>query len=1437
MKKDLMVWKNLYGLVRGGDETQKAKATLSSKTTLVRELFANGLRLFRDAGKRVSDVPWFVVVGEPGSGKTSLFAKSGLELRSSVDTEEAAGQPLVGWLGPRAYALDVSGRTFFDRWLKGSGAEWDTVLRCICRGNRHFPLSGIVLTLPADALLTDDAALTRKKASIIGTEFLQLLTSVGMNLPCHVVVTKADMLLGFREMFAPFSGREAAAPFGWQNPSQEGDFREADLSAWFARTETRLREGLMRRMLDPQTARDPAAFAVRGETAGAAYLFPSSLEGIRANLSIYLNRLFGRESWNGRDQLILSGVFLTSAEDTGSKVSPEFTSLAGRPEAGKLLAVGAAETAGGRFVGGLLNDFVFACRVKASFTVRELFRRQLPGYIVAALVTVLGCIWFFSAFFGDGPLHESLERQTANYRALTERIRAGDIDASPLIVAGKDGKALLLRDEALRGNPSCTRIAALCQVQMLAEEEVRAPFGYGASGILWFGFHPNLAQNTRWEIANRVQTSMVFRPAFTALTHRFKSAGPEPFSQLKREAMFDFCRYALHTDAGEGSPIWINDDLRYLMPEVDPDVLHVLATYHEDTGYVRSDYQPERYAESPLVSSLFDNLMTQFGEAWKSLEIYGETVYPRTRSVIRSGDEIRSLMAGSAELAQNAAEGLTNAEASVARWQADLARVSELRRAMDSDASVLQGTAGDGDGLEKAVRTRLDSRVAGWMAADPLKEAVADYRARLETDVREYGELLERMRKFLNGRSTSDYMRELHDTLSKSEKEVGKALDAEEAELRGRMSRLVGSRLLESVPIGTDLERLGLSAGGIRHYEVVGNIADAALTVRLPEEPKDIASFFRTMENLVKEELEAEAKLSRAAGVCTNDQLVAAFAADVAALMRVRSQTIRGQLLAAYARLHPRNGDGVGEMVASLAVGRESFGISLPLADEVFGGISAALSFDPNAAGVAFGIYAEMMALADGRAKDDKESDKQSAPPINLPNRTEIEVAMGEYVDSYIAYWGGFGDRLCVPCADWATFRRLCATLKPYEVNTLLAVVYRRSVAILSSIPKACLDARQAKAAAAAVTALESRLQMLTPHFSDVCIRQVTDWSLLPEDPSAAYRFLRECPAAVLVADYFAVDAAGAKGDVPWWTSFFGGGLNLLKRDARGQGVAKLRNRGASLLRFPFCADPVNPEPVRQDELDDILQLLVSCGFAPVALPVAEPANAAEGEGANAAAPSAEARPKAQEDGANRIVAKVRAPYRADSETAGGDRRAVLDYFAWGERMHVIVDTLRDRENETIWTLSLTPLAKSQELNDRFFPVLPLANYRYRYGELTVGGEERGGRVSFSLATGVQIARGTVDDADINLRLDAYSDPNDEVCVNVSFPGPWAILRLYLAPDSVCDAKTKTYDIPLLVRDRYDLTSVLWVSLKINRTIPKPSEWPTTASWPDIPLK
>ncbi|MDR3173946.1 MAG: hypothetical protein LBU19_06840, partial [Treponema sp.] len=202
MMKDLLTWRHLARLVKGGDEGGKAKQELSDDIVRINDLLKQG---FLHADKNTQNlyaVPWFAVLGEPLSGKSSLLAASELELLSSAEEtnpgeDPKSSLPVRIWTGAKAVLYDISGKVFFDRWLEDSSAEWDYIVRQMCRRRRRKVLDGVIITIPADTLLADDDNLSSKKAILMANELGKLLRRSGMRLPCYVVVTKLDMVSGF----------------------------------------------------------------------------------------------------------------------------------------------------------------------------------------------------------------------------------------------------------------------------------------------------------------------------------------------------------------------------------------------------------------------------------------------------------------------------------------------------------------------------------------------------------------------------------------------------------------------------------------------------------------------------------------------------------------------------------------------------------------------------------------------------------------------------------------------------------------------------------------------------------------------------------------------------------------------------------------------------------------------------------------------------------------------------------------------------------------------------------------------------------------------------------------------------------------------------------------------------------------------------------------
>ena len=77
------------------------------------ELYQSILEKFRAAGKDIYSLPWYVVCGEPGSGKSEAIRHSGIDFPPGLQDELQGSGGTVNmdwWFTNRGIILDTAGR-------------------------------------------------------------------------------------------------------------------------------------------------------------------------------------------------------------------------------------------------------------------------------------------------------------------------------------------------------------------------------------------------------------------------------------------------------------------------------------------------------------------------------------------------------------------------------------------------------------------------------------------------------------------------------------------------------------------------------------------------------------------------------------------------------------------------------------------------------------------------------------------------------------------------------------------------------------------------------------------------------------------------------------------------------------------------------------------------------------------------------------------------------------------------------------------------------------------------------------------------------------------------------------------------------------------------------------------------------------------------------
>ncbi|OJH42021.1 type VI secretion system protein [Cystobacter ferrugineus] len=166
--------------------------------------------------ERRYQVPWLMMVGEPGSGRTSLAAGANLRRPYGSPTRgemEAGGWGV--WLFDQGVVLDMPGMT------EQPTEEWRAVLQRLKRVRGQRPIDGLMLTVPATHLTgpkaLDDVGLERMAQGLF--QGLQALRrELGVRVPVFVVITRSDVIPGFTAFCRSLPPRRRDEMLGWSSP-------------------------------------------------------------------------------------------------------------------------------------------------------------------------------------------------------------------------------------------------------------------------------------------------------------------------------------------------------------------------------------------------------------------------------------------------------------------------------------------------------------------------------------------------------------------------------------------------------------------------------------------------------------------------------------------------------------------------------------------------------------------------------------------------------------------------------------------------------------------------------------------------------------------------------------------------------------------------------------------------------------------------------------------------------------------------------------------------------------------------------------------------------------------------------------------------------------------------------------------------------------------
>lgn len=433
----------LQSVATPSEEVATAGQESAEEIELLQQRLNEAMEILKESklGKKhkrqyIYQLPWYMLIGPPGSGKTTALLNSGLNfpLADKLGKNAIAG---VGgtrncdwWFTDDAVLLDTAGRyTTQDSYEEVDRAAWTGFLDMLKKNRKRRPINGALIAISVEDILQYSELERQNHANAIRQRIQELHDHFGIRFPIYVLFTKCDLLAGFNEFYEDLGREERNQVWGMTFPVTEKEDKSGGITFFeeeFKLLEKRVEERLLERLDQERDTKRRILI----------YSFPQQFSALKQAAELFLKEAFDPNRFE--ETPMIRGVYFTSGTQEGTPIDRLLGSMAKGFGLNRQIAPSFSGSGRSYFLQNLLTKVVFPEAHLAGINAKQEQKMawfQRLAYAGAIAIAIAAGIAWFTSYSRNQSYIDLVELKTQEAEQQVEAVEPTDLSLEGVVNA------------------------------------------------------------------------------------------------------------------------------------------------------------------------------------------------------------------------------------------------------------------------------------------------------------------------------------------------------------------------------------------------------------------------------------------------------------------------------------------------------------------------------------------------------------------------------------------------------------------------------------------------------------------------------------------------------------------------------------------------------------------------------------------------------------------------------------------------------------------------------------------------------------------------------------------------------------------------------------------------------------------------------------------